>query len=65
MTTSDYTYTIAQASYYPYSSFYPSLPADMTTEMSGWEGSGAVRKYAGWTTACRMATLLRSSWLAV
>ena len=47
MTTSDYTYTIAQASYYPYSSFYPSLPADMTTEMSGWEVSGAVRKY-GW-----------------
>ena len=35
---------------YPYSSFYPSLPADMTTEMSGWEVSAPCASTAGWTT---------------
>ena len=47
MTTSDYSYTIAQPVYYGWDSFYPNLPADLDLEMSGWEVQGAVRKY-GW-----------------
>ena len=37
MTTSDYTYTIAQPAMYPWDSFYPNLPADLDMEISGWE----------------------------
>ncbi|MDG1674650.1 MAG: hypothetical protein P8H88_04310 [Flavobacteriales bacterium] len=40
MTTSDYSYTIAQPVYYGWDSFYPSLPADLDLEMSGWEVQG-------------------------
>ena len=47
LTTSDYTYTIAQPSTSPWDSFYPNLPADLEMEISGWEVQGAVRKY-GW-----------------
>ena len=47
MTTTDYTYTIAQPLLYPWDSFYPNLPADLDMEISGWEVQAAVRKY-GW-----------------
>ena len=50
MTANNSTYTIAQPLVDPFSSFYPSnlvLPADFETELSGWEVTGAVRKY-GW-----------------
>ena len=47
MTTSDYTYSIAQPITYPWDSFYPSLPADLELVMSGWEVQTALRKY-GW-----------------
>ena len=47
MTTSDYTYTIAQPAMYPWDSFYPNLPADLDMEISGWEAQVGVRKY-GW-----------------
>ena len=47
MTTTDYTYTIAQPLLYTWDSFYPNLPADLDMEISGWEVQAAVRKY-GW-----------------
>ena len=47
MTTSDYTYSIAQPVTYPWDSFYPNLPADLEMVISGWEVQSAVRKY-GW-----------------
>ena len=53
MTTSDYTYTIAQPaaplSISPWDSYYPNLPADLDMEMSGWEAQVAIRKY-GWVS---------------